>query len=233
MRRGVAFTDIRGEETMVFRKEKGTDAFHRQFSALRHQLGGQSEEQGGGAEYEDQSAVAHSDATITDAEDRNRYSDPEPYREAQAATGRDLATSYSDMSAESPDLPAAAPNTQISIIAHDTVWQGDLRTNGSLHVHGVVQGTLEASDSIFIADEADVDATITAQHVIVSGFVKGSIRCLRRFEALAAGRILADVSAPSIVIHEGAVIQGAFRMEKQPPSEEKSPSSYRRSTRHR
>ncbi|HEV2108823.1 MAG TPA: polymer-forming cytoskeletal protein [Thermomicrobiales bacterium] len=221
---------------MVFRKEKGTDAFHRQFSALRHQLGGQADEQGEGDEREDPSSIAHADAMTPEPEDRHRYRDPEPYREeqaeVQAMTDRGLTTSYLDTSTETPDV-LAAPNTQTSIIAHDTVWQGDLRTNGSLHVHGVVQGSLEASDSIFIADEADVDATITAQHVIVSGFVKGSIRCSRRFEALAAGRILADVLAPSIVIHEGAVIQGAFRMEKHPSSDEKSPSSYRRAARNR
>lgn len=219
---------------MVFRKEKGNDVFHRQFSALRHQLGGQSEEQDGNNDMESQPASAQPNPSGLDTRQDTGYREPEPYQEARSTPTADVPTRYDRTAMESyVNAPSPAPDMQTSVIAHDTVWQGDLTTNGSVHVHGAVQGTLQATDTVFIAEEADVDATITARHVIVSGFVKGAIRASSRFEALAAGRILADVVAPSIIIHEGAVIRGAFRMERQPPTEEKSGQAYRRAGRNR
>jgi cytoskeletal protein CcmA (bactofilin family) len=219
---------------MVFRKEKGNDVFHRQFSALRHQLGGQPEEHEDSNEAESQPESSQPDVSAADAPQESEYSYQAPYQESRPNAGMNISGNYEATALEQySGVPTSPPDVQTSVIAHDTVWQGDLTTNGSLHVHGMVQGTLEAIDTVFIAEEADVDATITARHVIVSGFVKGAIRCSSRFEALAAGRILADVVAPSIVIHEGAVIRGEFRMEKQSPADEKTSPAYRRAGRNR
>jgi len=56
-----------------------------------------------------------------------------------------------------------------SVIAHSTTWSGDLESSGSLHVHGRVEGSLTARDTIFIAEEADVDAIIRAANVTIAG----------------------------------------------------------------
>jgi cytoskeletal protein CcmA (bactofilin family) len=103
-----------------------------------------------------------------------------------------------------------------SVIAHSTSWSGTLESTGSLHVHGRVEGSLVARDDIFIAGEAEVDATLTAASVTIAGSVRGSIRCGQRFELLPHGRVAGDVWSPVVVIHEGAAIIGEIAMTESP-----------------
>ncbi|MGH2614800.1 MAG: bactofilin family protein, partial [Thermomicrobiales bacterium] len=69
-----------------------------------------------------------------------------------------------------------------------------------------------AHEDIFIAEEAEVDATITAANVTIAGNARGSIQCSDRFEVLPRGRVAGDVRAPIIVIHDGALIAGEIAM---------------------
>ncbi len=108
-----------------------------------------------------------------------------------------------------PDMPAA--DGSMSVVAADTSWKGDITSETSIQVFGKVEGTLAAREDIWIAEGAEVDATVTAQRVIIAGNVSGSVIASGRFEALPTGRITADVSSPISVVHEGASINGNFR----------------------
>ena len=65
-------------------------------------------------------------------------------------------------------------NAQTSVVAHDTTWKGDLESDGSVHVHGRVEGSIRAKQDIFIAEEADVDATLTATNIVIAGLIKAA-----------------------------------------------------------
>jgi len=195
---------------VVFRKENKVDTFQRQISALRQQLGT--------AEEDEESSEDDPERAITPAtkNDRTPESYDTPDRGNYAYSGFDLPTPSQDFDSALPEMavpsiPAVA-DTHTSVIAFDTVWKGDLQTNGNLHIHGRVDGTLDAKQDIYVAEEADVDATLTATNVIVAGLVKGTIRCHERFEVLPQGRVAGDVQAPTLVVHEGAIMTGQFRM---------------------
>jgi len=201
---------------VVFRKENKVDAFQRQISALRHQLGPDGE-QG------DADTVARGDQGGYGEGDQRRDGDVYGERDgsgygfdAFGAGEAELtpATGFDQGPGEvSPSLPAIpAVDAQTSVVAHDAVWKGELETAGSIHVHGRLEGGITSKQDVFVAEEATVDATIAAVNVIVAGRVTGSIRCQGRFEALPQGRIAAEVQAPSLVVHEGASITGGFRM---------------------
>lgn len=189
---------------MVFRKDSKVDAFQRQISALRQQLGGDP----GDFSFE--------------PVDRSRSLEPaEPYlrdlpdldliRPVKAITPPepDIAAEVAPAPA-APAVPAADAHT--SIIAHTTTWNGNLESSGSLHIHGRVDGSLTARDDVYIAEEAQIDATITATNVMIAGQVSGSITCMSRFEVLPRGRFAGDVQAPVIVVHEGAMLAADVSM---------------------
>jgi cytoskeletal protein CcmA (bactofilin family) len=79
-------------------------------------------------------------------------------------------------------------------------------------VYGRASGTLKAVEDIWIADGAEVDATIEAERVVVGGDVTGHVTARSRFEALPSCDIQADIEAPSFVVHEGATVNGAMSM---------------------
>ena len=188
---------------MVFRRDSKVDAFQRQISALRQQLGGD-----------------HDAFSLGDREEPTLEREQSPYRSALRALDAHSSDEF-DLELQAPQLagerPPAVPavpaaDSMTSILSHTTVWTGTLESTGSLHIHGRVEGSLTARDDVFIAEEAEVEATVHAANVTIAGNVRGSIRCAERFELLPHGRVAGDVQAPVIVIHEGAAIAGQIAM---------------------
>jgi cytoskeletal protein CcmA (bactofilin family) len=196
---------------VVFRRDSKVDAFQRQISALRQQLGGDADHYS--PQVDDQTSRSES---------RYRTSLPElgefrvdlP-RVERHQDYRDLDTLSERTPALEMPLDPPAIDTHTSVIAHTTVWNGNLESSGSLHIHGRVDGTITARDDIFVADEAEVDAVVSAANVTISGSVRGSIICSNRFEVLPRGRVSGDVRAPTIVIHDGAMVAGEISMSSQ------------------
>ena len=61
--------------------------------------------------------------------------------------------------------------------------------------------------------QTKANMTVAADNsVVVAGLLKGTIRCGARFEVLPTGRVTGDVQSPTLVVHEGAVVTGQFRM---------------------
>jgi cytoskeletal protein CcmA (bactofilin family) len=178
---------------MVFRKESRADSFQRQISALRQQLG-------------------------TDQDDDEFYDDAEPMPESPEAAQGDSppAPRTTPSPTAFPTGPRAA-DAATGVIAADSVWSGTLRSQGSLQVFGQVEGDLEAGDEIFVAEGAQVNARVAARVVVVAGLVEGTVECNERLEVLPTGRVSGDVTAPSLVVHEGAAIEGDLRMRASEP----------------
>ncbi len=198
---------------MVFRRDNKVDSFQRQMSALRNQLGNAGDElddvQDEMPELNDDQFASdnlyRNQANLTD-QDAGAYS----FGTYPAQPGQ-LSPALADDGAPAiPEIPAA--DGQISVVARDTTWKGDIESEHSIHVYGKVEGTLTAREDVWVADGAEVNATITAQRILIAGVVGGSIIASSRFEALPTGQIAADVSSPISVVHEGASINGNFKV---------------------
>lgn len=200
---------------MVFRRDSKVDAFQRQISALRQQLGGEQDD---------------GYALVPTAPSEEGYRSALP--DLRDITTGSTIQAYSDSYLSEPAtlLPAPLPavpsfDTQTTVIAHTTAWKGTLEAAGSLHVHGRVEGALVARDDIFVAEEAEVDASITASRVVIAGSVLGSIHCSERLEILPRGRVSGDVRSPVLVVHEGALMAGNVQMTAGHEAKSSSPSS--------
>ncbi len=209
-----------GRLRMVFRRDSKVDAFQRQISALRHQLGGELE------------PVSPQDADQYAPErTETRYRSAFPDLDAigrdvpRQPRGRDMQPELLEGFPALPAIPSV--DNQTSVVAHSTAWNGDLQSSGSLHVHGRVEGSIAARDDIFVAEEADVEATLNAASVTVAGKVRGSIHCGERFEILPRGRFAGDVQAPVIVVHDGALVTGQITMTTVSDSKTMAPAAVR------
>jgi cytoskeletal protein CcmA (bactofilin family) len=190
---------------VVFRRDSKVDAFQRQISALRHQLGGES----------DDAPVHERDrprSSVRESTYLSEYPEFPPVESERAAISRGRGDLLDSIPADPAPPPIPAIDMQTSVIAHSTAWSGDLESSGSLHIHGRVEGSLTARDTIFIAEEAEVDANLRAANVTIAGNVRGAVHCAERFEVLPRGRVTGDIHAPAIAIHDGALVAGEIRM---------------------
>jgi cytoskeletal protein CcmA (bactofilin family) len=208
---------------MVFKKDSKLDAFQRQLGAIRNQLGPNPDEsprQSGEGSYAGEPIDVQADDQSTSsaayaAAVGNTYQPDDASSAYGTYAGPGSAEEqFDDMSTPAMPSPPALPmaDAQTSVVAHDTTWKGDLVSEGTIHIHGKVEGTVKAKLDVFVAEEADVDATITAANVVIAGYVKGGIRCGNRFEVLPQGRVDGEIQAPTLVVHDGAAIVGQFRM---------------------
>ncbi|HLT20393.1 MAG TPA: polymer-forming cytoskeletal protein [Thermomicrobiales bacterium] len=99
-----------------------------------------------------------------------------------------------------------------STISSGTSISGTLRSEDPLYIEGTFDGEIYASGDVTIAVGANVNARVQAIRMTVAGTFTGSVACTDRFEALDSGVIEARIFAPTLIVHEGAVINGEFRM---------------------
>ncbi len=197
---------------MVFRRDNKVDSFQRQMSALRNQLGATGE------------GLDEIDDDLPELDDE-QY-DNRSYRSQAAAIDNDNSAysfgtypgqatqparqTYEEDAPAIPQMPTA--DADASIIAADANWKGDINAERSIHVLGKVQGSITANEDIWIAEGAEVNATVTAMRVIVGGMLSGAANASSRFEVLPTGNVTADVTSPITVVHEGATLNGNFRV---------------------
>jgi cytoskeletal protein CcmA (bactofilin family) len=125
-----------------------------------------------------------------------------------------------------PEIPDVDATT--TVIARDTTWKGDMTSDGSVHIHGRFDGAVKADHAIFVADGAEVDATLTANAIIVAGTSRGTVRSRGKFEVLPTGKVAGDIFAPTLIVHEGAVMSGQLRMTSEEPKDAKPTSVIQR-----
>jgi cytoskeletal protein CcmA (bactofilin family) len=179
------------------------DAFQRQISALRHQLGGELDPPG--PMVTELPALPRED--YSSRFELSRY-EPEP--DERTIVRPEPQAPLAPATSLLPAVPAIDDLT--SVLSHTTTWTGNLDSTGSLHIHGKVDGSLTARDQIYVAEEAEVDASMQATTVTIAGSVRGSVLCSERFEVLPRGKFAGDVQAPVVVIHEGALVSGDIAM---------------------
>ncbi len=198
---------------MVFRRDNKVDAFQRQMSALRHQIGGDAGEEAEEYEYDEsnQQDRIQGETMSQSPFDRGEASGYSfgNYPGQQPDQGE-----YGETRAPQP-TEMAEVDSQVSVVAQGTIFKGEIQSDGNIQIFGRAEGTLTAKEDIWVAEGADVESTLTARRVIVAGRVNGTVKATSRFEALPQGVVEADVTAPSFVVHEGATINGKLSMQQQ------------------
>ncbi len=112
-----------------------------------------------------------------------------------------------------------------SVISAGTTWQGTLKLEDSLRVEGHVAGEIEARHTVHVAETAHVEAKVRAAFVVIAGRFQGDVHCKERLELLPTSRIKGEITTKSLVIHEGAVLDGQIHMSREEQREHPAGSS--------
>ena len=92
------------------------------------------------------------------------------------------------------------------------VIEGTLVGDGQVIVNGRFNGIIESLGSVTVAPRGRAEAAFHAAAVVVSGKVLGNISADERIELEATADVTGDLSAPRVLIREGAKITGRITM---------------------
>jgi len=91
--------------------------------------------------------------------------------------------------------------------------RGDLTGNEDMVIEGQVEGKVDLpNNQLTVGADGKVKAEIHAKSIVVVGHVDGNVFGLERVEIQATGKIEGDVSAPKLIVSEGAQLNGAIKM---------------------
>jgi cytoskeletal protein CcmA (bactofilin family) len=110
-----------------------------------------------------------------------------------------------------------------SVIASDDMVEGQIRTNKGVRIFGTVRGKIESSQYVHIEENAQVEADITAEEVVIAGDYEGSVTCRQRLEIRATGRVNGRIETAKLLLHEGGFFEGEMHMQN-PASVESGPT---------
>jgi len=110
---------------------------------------------------------------------------------------------------------SSVPQAEESVQAHlgkGSRIEGKLAFDGSVRIDGTVEGEIQAQQSVIIGESAVINAQVFADTIVVKGKVTGDITARKQVELRAPGRLVGNVTSPSLVIHEGVIFEGHCSM---------------------
>ena len=102
--------------------------------------------------------------------------------------------------------------TELNLITSGTVFEGKLRTPGSIRVDGKVVGEITATQNVSVGNSGDVDGNISAKNVTIGGKIKGTIFAQEKLVLEAKAAVRGDIRTAKLVIDEGALFDGKCQM---------------------
>jgi cytoskeletal protein CcmA (bactofilin family) len=112
-----------------------------------------------------------------------------------------------------PTQATAVAGGNMANIGKSITLKGDLSGNEDLVIEGHVEGRVDLpSNELTIGANGSCSAEVHAKNVVVIGKVNGNVTATERIEIQATGLVNGDVSAPKLIVQEGAVVNGSIEM---------------------
>src|SRR5574337_6256 len=102
-------------------------------------------------------------------------------------------------------------------LGEGTSFTGTLQFEGTVRLDGRFEGEVFGNDLLIIGEAAVVRADIRAGSLVVGGRVDGVIVVKQRAELLSTAHVSGSIKASSLVVGEGAILNGSCEMRREEP----------------
>ncbi|HVT59950.1 MAG TPA: polymer-forming cytoskeletal protein [Thermoanaerobaculia bacterium] len=106
---------------------------------------------------------------------------------------------------------SAKPSDLNGFLDRGSEVSGELRFETHFRIHGKFTGTVSSDGELIVGEGGEMEGDLRVGQVIVSGTVRGTIEA-RRIQITASGKVFADVDTPSLIIEDGAFLEGRCTM---------------------
>jgi cytoskeletal protein CcmA (bactofilin family) len=96
-----------------------------------------------------------------------------------------------------------------------TEFVGQMKFTGTMRIDGKYEGSIKSDSTLIVGESAHIKVEMLEVGAIsINGYVEGKIIAKERIEVHSKGRVLGTIKTPSLVIDDGAVLQGQCDMEQ-------------------
>ncbi|MCX6118836.1 MAG: polymer-forming cytoskeletal protein [Proteobacteria bacterium] len=117
---------------------------------------------------------------------------------------------------------AQAKDLGVTILTSGCHFTGKLYCRGATRIGGTIEGQVIAEGLLVIEDEAVITGEVDAEDIVIHGKVEGKINARNRIEFCSTADVHAEVSTPSLIVHDGALFNGRTVMTKKVADQSKT-----------
>ena len=110
---------------------------------------------------------------------------------------------------------ANRPNELGAYLGPGTKISGKLNFDGPTTIEGEVEGEILAQANVTIGQQAVIKGKISASSILVQGKVMADVQAEKKLEIQPPGSVVGDVNTQSLVIGDGATLEGHISMKKE------------------
>ena len=110
-----------------------------------------------------------------------------------------------------------AETAQRTVIARPTRIEGKLFGSGEVLIDGTFKGEIDGQGKVRVAERGAVEANVHARTVEVAGTISGDVTADERIVLEATASVDGNITAPRILIHDGATFRGQVNMTEPKP----------------
>lgn len=94
------------------------------------------------------------------------------------------------------------------------VIRGELEFKNTFRLDGRVEGHIQSSSELLVAETGSVEGEIDVGRCVVGGEVRGTIRAAEQVVLHASAKVWAEIFTAALVMEEGAFLEGKVTMER-------------------
>ena len=106
----------------------------------------------------------------------------------------------------------AAGSEKRTVIARATTIEGRMLGSGEILVEGMIKGTIDSDGKVRVTELGRIEADVHAHLVAVAGTVTGNITADDRIILEPTAQVDGNITAPRILIEDGATFKGQVNM---------------------
>ena len=93
------------------------------------------------------------------------------------------------------------------------IFNGQIKGKGALQIDGQFIGTLDLDDMVVVGESGQIEGDVHSKLVLVHGKIKGNVTASDKVTINARGTMIGDITAPRVVVSDGAIFKGRIDME--------------------
>lgn len=100
----------------------------------------------------------------------------------------------------------------VNMISEGTTLEGTIKTKNDIRIAGTINGEANAEGKVIVASGGEIKGNIAASDADIAGKVDGQIKVSNKLVLRESALVEGDIYTETLLVEEGAQINGEFRM---------------------
>jgi len=99
-----------------------------------------------------------------------------------------------------------------AFIDQGSEFEGKLSFRDTVRIDGSFRGEITSENTLIVGESGVIEATIRSNTIAISGTVTGDVHATTKVVLHKTARVAGNIETPSIVVEDGAVVNGQIKM---------------------